>query len=93
MALVEEQPPNEIKPKDARDLLERLERVVQRADDERGVDKELDDLAKRVADDLSGEARARAQDLVLSLANELGVDTDDLEERFDDGEADEDDDD
>lgn len=93
VALVEEQPPNELKPKDARDLLERLERVVQRADDERGVDKELDDLAKRVADDLSGEARARAQDLVLALANELGVDTDDLEERFDDGEADEDDDD
>ncbi len=95
VALVEEQPSNELEPKDARDLLERVGRVVERAAEEREVDKELDGLAKRAADDLSGAARARAQDLVLALADELGVDTDDVEERFeeeDEGDDDDDDD-
>lgn len=85
VALVEEQPPNDLKPKEARDLLERLQRVVDRAREQRDVDNELGELAKRVDEHLSGRAHDRGEELVLALAEALGADADDLDEWFDDG--------
>ena len=92
-ALIESQPSSDLKPKDARSMLDDLDEVVRRATEGRDARKALDELAERAARHLPAEVRDQAENLIIALAEQVGVDMDDLEERFeDDGDGDDGDD-
>jgi serine/threonine protein kinase len=87
--------PDQVKPKEAKDISKRVDDAVRAAADGRDdeVEKQLREAAERVDAHVSGDdTRAALRSLLVDLAEQLGVDTEVVTEPFD-REDDEDDDD
>jgi hypothetical protein len=87
--------PVEVKPKEADDIVQRVDDALRAADQDRTdeVEKKLREAAEKIDEHVAGdETRAALQSLLVDLADELGVDDDVVTEPFR-GDDDDDDDD
>ncbi|MCB0965440.1 MAG: serine/threonine protein kinase [Ilumatobacter sp.] len=82
IGLIDAQPPKELKPKEARAMIDRVDAAVDAGDDPERSLRELEEFAHRVARHMSGDVRTEAGDLVVALADALGVPTDGLRVRL-----------
>lgn len=84
IAVIDEVPRSELKPKDANDIVKRIEDVVQVASRDPGeTDTELRETAEQISKNLRDDAaRTRAEELLIDLADTLGLPATTVTEAF-----------
>jgi serine/threonine protein kinase len=77
--------PDQVKPKEAKDIVQRVDDAVRAADEGRAdeTEKKLREAAEKIDEHVAGdESRDALRSLLVDLADELGVDTDVVTEPF-----------
>ena len=85
VALIEAVPANELKPKDSRDLIDRISSVVRTASNEPDrAESELGEAAEQIADQVDDDAtREQAERLLVELADALQLPSQGVTDAFD----------